>query len=158
MTDVDSKLQAWPLSGLVTRYETHSRAQPVLDNCADYRCSQEVEQVECVHVTRPFFFFSQRGCALRRQSDGARASQGNRSRVDFIDITLLIYAAVKGGGGGDLEWGEERRKSRGQTRCLAKYGRANGSRKRILILILHTQMALYSPSGSSFPALRRQKA
>lgn len=35
---------------------------------------------------------------------------------------------------------------------------ANGSRKRILILILHTQILLFSPTGLCYPTLRRQKA
>ena len=35
---------------------------------------------------------------------------------------------------------------------------ANGSRKRILILILHTQILLYSPTGLCYSTLRRQKA
>lgn len=117
-------------------------------------------KVECVHVTSPDkgIFFSRRACKMWQQL-GILTNKVTEAEWVFIDVILLIYAAVKGGGG-VLMWGRERerRKSRGQTQCLAKYGRANGSRKRILILILHTQILLYSPSGSSFSTLRRQKA
>lgn len=158
VTDVDLKLEAGSSLGLsldMRSTRVHSRRlTTVLITDAAKRWNKS-----SVYMSLPLtkgYFFSLRVCTLRRQSDGARVSEGNRSRVDFIDVILLIYTAVKGGGE-DLKWGG-RRKSRGQTQCLAKYGRANGSRKRILILILHTQIVLYSPSGSSFSTLRRQKA
>lgn len=57
---------------------------------------------------------------------------------------------------GWLEKGEEsktnKQKQSGSFRCV------NGSRKRVLILILHTQILLYSPSGLCYSTLRRQKA
>lgn len=39
------------------------------------------------------------------------ASQGKKSGVNFIDIILLINAAVKGAGG-DLKWGEGEREKK----------------------------------------------
>lgn len=57
---------------------------------------------------------------------------------------------------GWLEKGEEsktnKQKWSGSFRCV------NGSRKRVLILKLHTQILLYSPSGLCYSTLRRQKA
>lgn len=57
---------------------------------------------------------------------------------------------------GWLEKGEEsktnKQKRSGSFRCV------NGSRKRVLILKLHTQILLYSPSGLCYSTLRRQKA
>lgn len=53
---------------------------------------------------------------------------------------------------------EEREKKGGHTVSCKTSMCANGSRKRILILILHTQILLFSPTGLCYPTLRRQKA
>lgn len=57
--------------------------------------------------------------------------------------------------GGEGESQREKVK-RSHTVC-GEIWSANGSRKRILILILHTQILLYSPSGLCYSTFRRQK-
>lgn len=55
--------------------------------------------------------------------------------------------------------GRQRGKKKGRRSHSTKCGTcANGSRKRILILILHTQILLYSPTGLCYSTLGRQKA
>lgn len=161
MADVDLKFETGSSVGLsldMRSTRVHSRRLTtvlITDTAKRWEMSS-------VYMSLPLtkgYFFLPMLLALWADKAMLQASQGNRSGVDFIDRILLINAAVKGAGG-DLKWGEGKReeRARGQTQCLAKYGRANGSRKRILILILHTQIVLYSPSGSSFSTLRRQKA
>lgn len=113
VTDVDLKTEAGSSLGLsldMRSTRVHSRRLTtvlITDAATRWRKSS-------VYMSLPLtkgYFFSQRVCTLGRQSDGARASRGNRSRVDFIDVTLLIYTAVKGGGG-DLKWGGGEREER----------------------------------------------
>lgn len=110
VTDVDLKLEAGSSLGLsldMRSTRVHSRRlTTVLITDAAKRWNKSSAYMS-LPLTKGYFF-SLRVCTLRRQSDGARVSEGNRSRVDFIDVTLLIYTAVKGGGG-DLKWGGEER-------------------------------------------------
>lgn len=62
--------------------------------------------------------------------------------------------------GNSITGGEKRVKEKRREvahRVPGKIWSANGSRKRILILILHTQILLYSPTILCYSTLRRQK-
>lgn len=69
-------------------------------------------------------------------------------------VKLGLAVRDKSSRGGE----EEREKKGGHTVSCKTSMCANGSRKRILILILHTQILLFSPTGLGYPTLRRQKA
>lgn len=117
-TDVDLKLEAGCSLGLsldMRSIRVHSRhLTTVLITDAAKRWKKSSVCMSLA-LTKGYFFLPK--CLqsvtttgnLDKLSDGARASRGNRSRVDFIDVILLIYAAVKGGGG-DLKRGEGREK------------------------------------------------